>query len=355
MDFLSKFAAFENPTPQKITKRITANISETQAESFYNKHRSSTHRIIPRGVIDNISEHYSTFKIPKKTGGMREICAPDETLKYLQYNLLNYFQNNLHILEHDAAFAYVPKKSTVKAVTKHQNNKSKWFLKIDLKDFFPSHNKAYIIRQLEKVYPTGVLLKKEGYKEALSEALDLCLLNDSLPQGTPISPYLTNICMVPVDYKIEHMLWNLKSNFTYTRYADDMIISSPYKFDYQMVLKEVQRIFDEEKCPFRINKDKVHFGSSSGRNWILGIMLNKDNRKTIGHKKNQKLRAAIFQLCSDYINKPDEFYFLWPYQRRAQLSGLISYYKSIDPEYTKLIIGRYQRKFHVNIKPLLAN
>jgi len=49
---------------------------------------------------------YTTFHIPKNSGGYREINAPDETLKQLQYELVELLMM-FKIPAHDCAYAYV--------------------------------------------------------------------------------------------------------------------------------------------------------------------------------------------------------------------------------------------------------
>lgn len=342
----------EEPIETVTGRIVTVEKTKEEISNFFENHVDPRWIDIPQPPswpISEIHAHYTSFNIPKKTGGLRHIDAPDDELKLYLTKLKYYFEDTLKILTHDAAHAYVKQRSTVTCVQQHQKNESKWFLKLDLKDFFPSHNLEYVMYCLEQIYPIGNIIDTfPSYKANLRKALEYAFLDDVLPQGTPLSPTLTNICMTPLDYKIQHTMWDKKSHFVYTRYADDMIISSPYKFDYRDIESAIESILTAFGAPFRIKTEKTRFGSSAGRNWNLGIMLNKDNRMTIGHKQNQRFRATLHNLILDYKNGIE-----WPAHDKMVFQGDISYYKAIDPDYTNHVLREYEDKYNVSIKDIL--
>ncbi len=323
----------------------TTIVSDTYATTYYAKHPIDYKYLpdIPTTIdLTNIASHYTSFKIPKKTNPKkyRQIDAPDATLKNYLTAVKFFYEYGLKVIPHNAAHAYVKNRSTVTALKTHQRNNSKWFLKLDLKDFFPSHNKEYIIKMLHKIYPFGALSEEEF--TIIEKQIDYALLNDKLPQGTPLSPMLTNITMVPIDHEITETLNNFQNkHFTYTRYADDLLISCKYNFNPGTVIKIIKKIFKKFDTPFRINDNKTRYGSSAGRNWNLGIMLNKDNELTIGHKNNQKFRAKLY----DFICNGDS----WSIEQIQETLGIISYYKSIEPNYINYTINKYNKKYHINI------
>lgn len=333
-------------------KIITLNLPEDESISkYYNNHFKVEWLCIPKlpnFPATKCSEHYTTFMIPKKSGGLRKIDAPDDELKEFLKNMKDYFENVLKILPSEPAHAYVQTRSTVTAVKEHQKNESKWFLKMDLKDFFPSHNLQYTMKVLETIYPLNYLLKDTNYKLRLTQALEYAFLNGYLPQGTPLSPTLTNILMIPLDYEIQHMVWNQHFKGCYTRYADDILISSPYKFDFKKVETNIINTLTRYGTPFRVNQEKTRFGSANGRNWNLGIMLNKDNRMTIGHKANQNFRSMLNHIMLDYKNG-----IVLSNEDKMIIQGQISYYKMVDPEYTNTVIKRYEQKHDLKLKVVL--
>ncbi len=336
--------------PTNNTSLKTFYIEDKYADNYWEKHKPNFIIQTPPIEIKDIPEHYISFKIPKKTNPRkyRQIDAPDETLKIYQTQFKNIIENTIHVSTHNAAHAYVKNRSIKTALEVHQNNRSRWFLKLDLKDFFPSHNKEYITSTLKKIYPFGSMFKDKTYEPFLNNLIDYALLNNKLPQGTPLSPTLTNILMIPIDYQISKLLYEEKDNFfVYTRYADDLLISSKKKFDYKYITNQIQNILIKNATPFKINKEKTRFGSSAGKNWNLGLMLNKDNKITIGHKKNQKMRAMLFNYCKNYNNyTPSE---------KQHIQGILAYYKHIEPSYVQYCLNKYNNKFNINIEKSLSD
>lgn len=177
-----------------------------------------------------------------------------------------------------------------------------------------------------KIFPFSEVVKLPEGAAALKTALSLCFLDGGLPQGTPISPMLTNLIMIPIDHALCNDL--LRRGFIYTRYADDIQISSKVSFDYSEVCRQIESVLARFDAPYHIKPTKTRYGSSAGRNWNLGVMLNKDNQITIGRKNKDYLKAA----CNNYINDR-RHNVRWEQHDVLVLSGKISYYKMVEPEY----------------------
>ena len=276
---------------------------------------------------------YRTCKIPKSSGGLRELSIPNDAFKAE----LSYFTNtlqSLNILEHDAAYAYVRTRCAADAVRKHQKNQSNWFLKLDLKDFFPSCTPEICMKYLMQVYPFALL--DTEHQKLLKEILEIHAHN-GLPQGSPLSPYLTNLIMVPIDTQLSQALMHYdKSHFVYTRYADDILISCKSKFSKEVITNLVAGLLKD----FKINTEKIRFGSRAGRNWNLGVMLNKDNNITIGNQNKKLLQAMLHHFCKDFIDNQ-----MWSPQDTQVLQGKLAYLRSIEPEYYEKLIEKYEKKF----------
>lgn len=287
---------------------------------------------------------YDTFYIPKKSGGLRRIDAPNDALMAALRVLKAIFEGAMLADHHSAAFAYVKGRSAVDAVKRHQRNDSHWFLKIDFSNFFGSTTKAFVINTMMQIFPF-CLLGEDG-RHALEVALDLCFLDGGLPQGTPISPLLTNIVMIPVDHQINKRLAKDDGNsWVYTRYADDMLISAYKSFDPKRVMNLISAALQHVGAPYVFKREKTRYGSRAGSNWNLGVMLNKDNEITIGHKKKERFRAMIYNFMED-----NQKGIPWDPRDVQILGGHIAYYRSIEPGWVNDLLGRYSSKFSKSVE-----
>lgn len=288
---------------------------------------------------------YRTFHIPKSSGGLRRIDAPEQELMNALRQLKALMETEMFALYHTSAFAYVRGRCTVDAVKRHQQNESKWFIKLDFTDFFGSTTPEFVLSMLSLIFPFSEIVKTETGRAELTKALSLCFLNGGLPQGTPISPFITNVMMIPLDHRFSNSLRNFEKNrFVYTRYADDLLISCKCDFDKDKVQEFVTNTLREFNAPFSIKPEKTRYGSSAGRNWNLGIMLNKDNQLTIGHKKKKHFKAML----DNYIRVKKSGR-CWELHDVQVLSGLISYYRMIERDYIDYVITSYSEKNQFDI------
>ena len=289
---------------------------------------------------------YHTFHIPKSSGGLRRIDAPLPELMNALRELKTLFEMHMFALYHTTAFAYVRGRSTIDALKRHQRNESKWFLKLDFADFFGSTTPTFVLDMLSRLFPFSELVRFPAGRDELEKALSLCFLNGGLPQGTPISPFITNVMMIAIDHKISNGLRNFDSRrFVYTRYADDLLVSCKIDFDMNKVQQFVMDALSEFNAPFTIKQEKTRYGSAAGRNWNLGLMLNKENQITIGHKRKKEFKAML----DNYMRSRGTGN-AWDRHDIQVLNGLISYYRMVEREYIDYLLQQYSTKFGSSVE-----
>lgn len=293
---------------------------------------------------------YETFHIPKKSGGLREINAPVPELMDALRQLKTIFEVNMFASYHTSAFAYVKGRCTIDSIKRHQQNESKWFAKLDFSNFFGSTTEDFVISMFSMIFPFSEIVKRRDGLEALRKALSLCFLNGGLPQGTPISPTITNVMMIPIDHQICNELRKMDEHYVYTRYADDILVSSKVSFDYDKLQDYILGVLKKFNAPFILKKEKTRYGSSAGRNWNLGVMLNKDNEITIGHQKKKAFKA----MCCNYICDKKKGV-AWDRHDIQTFQGLISYYRMVEKDYIDYVIDHNNQKFGVNIEALIKS
>ena len=329
---------FFNLVPPGLARHVSPKYLRDLLESFVVRHKD---------LYDKDKKLlYQTFYIPKKSGGLRRIDAPCDELKAALNELRTMFEQEFHVLHHTSAFAYVKGRSTVDMLKIHQRNQSRWFLKIDFSNFFGSTTPEFLLRQVMMIFPFSELHLIPDGKDMLSRVLSLCFLNGGLPQGTPISPLLTNLMMIPVDHAIANMLHD--KHMVYTRYADDIVISCRFGFNDVEVTNRITATLERFKAPFAINPKKTHYGSSSGNNWCLGLMLNGKNEITIGWRNVDRFKA----MCNSYIldRKNGRS---WPLEDVRTFTGLISYYLMVEKQYIGHVIWQFNKKYNVSMMQML--
>ena len=304
---------------------------------------------------------YREFYIPKESGGWRKINAPCDELKVALRNLKTILENEVKLpMYHTSAFAYIKRRSVNKCVDRHQANVSKWFAKFDLSNFFGSTTLDFVLRMFSMIYPLSAVMEREDGREELTKALELAFLDGGLPQGTPISPFITNVMMSPMDYRVSNSFRDFqftarngevfKTSCVYTRYADDFQISCKYLFPYREAERVITDALEEFDVPFRINQEKTRFGSASGSNWILGIMLNGENKKSIGYKNRKYFNAAVNTYARDKVSGIN-----WSLEDVQILDGKRNWYHSIAPDDIDEILKKYSIKYKFDVLQSIKN
>lgn len=166
--------------------------------------------------LKRIPRTWRTAKIPKKDGGVRTLTIPNDELKELQSDILQYLyelvrQKRLQISA--VSHGFMPFHSCLTSVMKH-DRESAIFLCSDMLHAFDT---------MDPQFAAAKLLDAGVSKEYVKEIIGACSYNNALPQGGPASPYLLNIAMFDADCEIA--AYAKKHGFQYTRYADDLVFS----------------------------------------------------------------------------------------------------------------------------------
>ncbi len=280
-------------------------------------------------AVNGTNSHYRSFEIPKKTGGYREIHAPYPALLQCQYWILNNILSKIPI--HEKAFAYVKKKSIKQNAEVHLNQEG--FLKIDIKDFYPSIGINKIIQ----------VFKNLGYSHQVSFYLAaICCLDKSLPQGAPTSPTLSNVIFKSLDNRLDRLAQKL--NLKYSRYADDIAFSG--KTISPKLLTYIETIINSGD--FELNHKKTIVQKKRGKRILTGISIVSEKPK-IPSEYKRKIRQSIH-----YIEKYGLYSHLSKIKNKnpdylLSLEGKIRFWLFIEPE------NQYALKAIELIKKLKTN
>lgn len=225
-------------------------------------------------------KRYVSFDISKKSGGKRTIHAPNKTLKSILICLNHIFQEIYK--PHINAFGFIPNKSIIDNAKKHVNRN--YVFNADLKDFFPSIDQARIWERLK--YPPFNLsddkLKIRNLiaglvchsieVERIKDGTWIKEIRNVLPQGSPMSPIITNIICERLDRKLTGIA--KRFGIHYSRYADDITFSSDHNV-YQ-ANGDFMKNFEEavRNQNFHIKTSKTRLQKRGYRQEVTGIVVN---------------------------------------------------------------------------------
>ena len=325
--------------PEKLHRAINKGV-------LINKLKEFNQSVDHLRTVDRAKLYYS-FLIPKKTGGTRRIDAPNPELMDALRSLKTLFETSFgaKVLYHTSAFAYIEGRSTIDAVKRHQVNESRWYAKFDLSNFFGNTTMEFTMQQLSVIFPFSEIIKIPEGRVELEKALDLAFLNGGLPQGTPISPLITNIIMIPIDFKLKKALRDFDGKYhVYTRYADDFIISSRYDFNFRNVEKLIADTIVDSGAKFRLKPEKTRYGSTAGRNFNLGLMVTSENRITIGNAKKRQIEMLMRNYAIDVKNGNR-----WDISDVQVFAGQLSYLRMVEPDVFERIVQHINGKFSIDI------
>lgn len=228
------------------------------------------------GLSNNLDKHYRNTFIPKRDGSKRKLSIPDLILKMVQRSISDNILSHYPISRY--ATAYTSGSSVQKNASVHVG-KSK-ILKLDIDGFFD--NVTY-----SKV--KNIVFSKEFYSEPIRVLLTmLCYYKESLPQGAPSSPDITNIIMYDFDEKVGK--YCEENNISYTRYCDDMTFSGD--FDENEIISFVKT--ELRGLGLFLKSRKTALVPSTKRQTVTGIVVNEKIGLTKDYKN--KIRQEIYYI-----------------------------------------------------------
>lgn len=261
----------------------------------------------------NASEaFYRRFEIPKSSGALRAIDAPLPSLLYIQRGIYEHILMCVRCSEN--AHGFIKGRSIFTHASTHKEGNE--FFLADIKDFFPSIGLPTVIRIFQNL----------GYDHKMATMLGLiCTLRQSLPQGAPSSPALSNIACLQLDERLQQLA--SKFSLKYSRYADDMAFSGSH---INMAFCDMVRQVVKSEG-FELNENKSLLARNRGKIIITGISISR-NRLCLPRSTKRALRQQSHRLIRNGIIQ------------ESNSSGVF------DPFYVDRILGKLNFWSHVEPK-----
>lgn len=244
---------------------------------------------------------YRIFYIPKRKGGTRTIKAPSDQLKLVQEKISDLLQDCLDEINKSKqrkdriAHGFKRKRSIITNAIQHRNRR--YVFNIDLEDFFPSINFGRV---------RGYFIKDKNFlldEDVATVIAQIACHNNSLPQGSPCSPVISNLIAHLLDMHLVRLASSV--GCTYSRYADDLTFSTnrkdfppeiagPSKTDPHLWVpgNELQRLI--ARAGFKINATKTHMQYWTSRQEVTGLVVNR--KINVRHEYRHTVRAMVHSL-----------------------------------------------------------
>lgn len=262
--------------------------------------------------------HYLDFRIPKRSGGFREISKPKSQLDNIQVHIKSKILDKL-LWENDI-HGFIKSRSNLTNAKIHEN--SRLFVNVDIKDFFPSIRFAPVRKSFHSLGYSGeistilALLVTKPKTQVVTIGETRSYVNSSfryLPQGSRTSPQVANLVFRPVDHQLRTRSKSL--NFVYSRYADDLTFSSWTKtVAIKPLLYMIYKTLDH--FDYKVNKRKFKILGQNDCQEVTGLTMN-EGVPLIPREWRRNVRAGIHQ--AQFLTKDERELNL------SRLAGCLSY------------------------------
>ncbi|WP_425391890.1 group II intron reverse transcriptase/maturase [Ekhidna sp.] len=204
------------------------------------------HTYVPEAILG--------VEIPKGKGKTRLLGIPTVTDRWLQQAVSQVLMTKFELNFEPFSFGFRSEKNTQQAVTQalaYINDGFQDIVDIDLKGFF---DEVDHVKLLQLIYnkvkcPTTLRLIRKWLRAPIQIKGRLHKRRKGMPQGSPLSPLLSNILLDELDKELA------RKGLRYVRYADDFSIYTKSKAEARKVGNAVYKfLWDKLRLP--INRAK---------------------------------------------------------------------------------------------------
>lgn len=292
--------------------------------------RLQIHTGLPRSLLERYAEtaskRYRVYTVEKRNGDPRRIEHPSREIKAIQRWLIRALIRNMSV--HEAATAYSKGASIRKNAERHV--RSRYTVRLDFEDFFPSFGGAHVIAYLEKSRDDlGMVLSADD----LVFVRRIVCRHDALTIGAPTSPGLTNAMMFEFDTALAD--WCAARDLIYTRYADDLFISASGPGALAGVEAKAAELAGAfAYATLALNREKTAHLSRKYRRSITGLVITPDQTLSIGRDKKIRLKSDVYAYSKGTL-QPEE---------QSRTAGLIAFVRDVEPAFYETLLRKYGRE-----------
>lgn len=256
------------------------------------------------------AKKYRSFEIPKKSGGVRIINAPEPQLALLQTRLAELLYACVHERKQENARFWFASHGFHKGRTIISNaevhRRRRFVFNLDLENFFGTINFGRV---------RGFFIHDSMFSlepKVATIIAQIACHDNALPQGSPCSPVISNLIGNILDSRLIALARDARC--TYTRYADDLTFSTNetlfpteiavnvHGADWEVGAKLKKTI---EAAGFFINPAKTRMSQRQSRQTVTGLVVNaKPNINQDYYRVARAMCNSLFQ--TGYYFRPGD-------------------------------------------------
>ena len=269
------------------------------------------------------SSRYFHFRVRKPNREWRDIYHPARELKFIQKWLNKSVLKNFDVST--AAAAYEKGSSISKNAEIHVG--TRYTVRYDFQKFFPSFKRKDIRKFLEGDTQQTKLALDERDIEFFT---NIVCRNDGLCIGAPSSPILTNRMMR--DFDIEISRYCDEKNLRFSRYADDLFISSFQEGQLAETKQLVEEAVKSLVLPdLKLNVEKTAFLSMKRRRIVTGLVLTSDGKVSLGRTRKKLISAQVHHAILDKLDTYEV----------SRLSGMLAFCFDVERSFYDTLCHKY--------------
>lgn len=257
--------------------------------------------------------------------GGRKIVAPQPDLKLVQCWISDYINSEFDV-DLPYATAYEKGSNVCRNVKLHATNSH--FLLLDICHFFESCTQQMV----GNLFLGGTYRSTNAESRLRLTADDVDLLvalscyRGSLATGSPCSPFIANRIMAPFDHEIAA---GLGERFVYSRYSDDICISSSEWINSAEISTFVGCRLRQKG--FDLNNDKTCCFGRGRLHKITGIYLDCDGVLRLGPQRKAELKGSLYHVLMCECDC----------ECAHRVLGHLSFCKQVEPDYCNALLAKY--------------
>jgi len=229
-------------------------------------------------------------EIPKPNGGKRKLGIPTVTDRIIQQAISQVLIPIYERKFSDHSYGFRPNRSAHQALKKGSEYVSDGrviVVDMDLKTFFDVVNHDRLMYRLSETIGDKTLLRliRKYLQSGILVDGVVSQRTEGTPQGSPLSPLLSNIVLDELDKELE------RRGHKFVRYADDCNIYVRSQVAGERVMESVSN-FIESKLKLLVNKEKSQV-CEVNQTKFLGYTIQKDGNLTIAEKSVERFKEKV--------------------------------------------------------------